>query len=334
MGPSLKRGWWRRSAPVPGNEEEALPRSVHFVIEGDAVGGSEGHSRSVAARPRRATAVDGAKLCLVPDAGGPFGAVTVAEGYRRHLEPVIFEPWAERLVVFAGVRAGQHVLDVAAGTGVVSRRAAAAVGDGGRVIASDVSEWMLAQVTRDDASMGIEALVCSALDLDLADSVVDVVLCQQGVQFFPDRGAAVGEMRRVLRAGGTAAVAVWLAGRHLDPFATYAEVLESCGVDDPFPDGYGYDMTRFAMTVEEVEALFSGAGFSDVQLETEELTLRWDGPHAAALGVTGTPFQTGLADLAADRQAELMAAMEAAFVPLLGERGAFTMSAVLARGTA
>ena len=66
----------------------------------------------------------------------------MAEGYRRHLEPVIFEPWAERLVVFAGVRAGQHVLDVAAGTGVVSRRAAAAVGDGGRVIASDVSEWM------------------------------------------------------------------------------------------------------------------------------------------------------------------------------------------------
>ena len=93
-------------------------------------------------------------------------------------------------------------------------------------------------------------------------------------------------------------------------------------------------MTRFAMSVEEVEALFSGAGFSDVQLETEEFTLRWDGPHAAALGVTGTPFQTGLADLAPDRQAELMAAMEAAFVPLLGERGTFTMSAVLARGTA
>ena len=150
----------------------------------------------------------------------------------------------------------------------------------------------------------------------------------------PTVAAAVGEMRRVLRAGGTAAVAVWLAGRHLDPFATYAEVLESCGVDDPFPDGYGYDMTRFAMTVEEVEALFSGAGFSDVRLETEELTLRWDGPHAAALGVTGTPFQTGLADLAADRQAEVMAALEAAFVPLLGEGGAFTMSAVLARGTA
>lgn len=268
------------------------------------------------------------------DTDGPFAAVTVAEGYRRYLEPVIFEPWAERLVAFARIRPGQHVLDVAAGTGVVSRRAAVAVGKGGRVIASDISEWMLAQVARDDASADIESLVCSATELDLADSVVDVVLCQQGVQFFPDRGAAVGEMRRVLRPGGTAAVAVWVAGRHLDPFATYAEVLESCGVDDPFPGRYGYDMARFAMTLDEVEALFSGAGFGDLQVETEELTLRWDGPHAAALGVTGTPFETGLAGLDAHRQAEVMAALDEAFARSLGDGGAFTMSAVLARGTA
>src|ERR1700683_2896095 len=268
------------------------------------------------------------------DTGGPFAAVTVAEGYRRYLEPVIFEPWAERLVAFARIRSGRHVLDVAAGTGVVSRRAAVAVGKGGRVIASDISEWMLAQVARDDASRDIESLVSSATELDLADSVVDVVLCHQGVQFFPDRGAAVGEMRRVLRPGGTAAVAVWVAGRHLDPFATYGEVLESCGVEDPFPGRYGYDMTRFAMTLEEVEALFSGAGFGDMQVETEELTLRWDGPHAAALGVTGTPFATGLAGLDAHRQAEVMAALDEAFARSLDDGGAFTMSAVLARGTA
>ena len=270
----------------------------------------------------------------MPDAGGPFAAITVAEGYRRFLEPVIFEPWAERLVAFADVRPGQHVLDVAAGTGAVSRLAAAAVGDGGRVIASDTSEWMLAQVERDDAGAGIESLVCSAMDLDLTDAVVDVVLCQQGVQFFPDRPAAVGEMRRVLRPGGTAALSVWLAGPHLDPFATYAEVLQTCGVDDPFPGSNGYDMTRFSMTLEEVEALFSGAGFGEVQIGTERLTLRWDSPHEAALGVEGTPFQTGLAALDADRQAEVMAALDEAFARSLTNRGTFTMSAVLARGTA
>jgi SAM-dependent methyltransferase len=268
----------------------------------------------------------------VSDADGPFAALTVAEGYRRHLEPVIFEPWADRLISFANVRPGQHVLDVAAGTGVVSRQAAAAVGEGGRVIASDISEWMLAQVARDDASTGIESLVCSAMDLDLVDSVVDVVLCQQGVQFFPDRGAAMGEMRRVLRPGGTAAVAVWLSGRHLDPFDTYAEVLQSCGVEDPFPGIY--DMTRFSMTLEEVEALFSGAGFGEGEVEVAELTLHWDGPHAAALGMTGTPFQAGLAGLEADRQAEVMAALDEAFARSLGDRGAFTMFAVLGRGTA
>ena len=93
-------------------------------------------------------------------------------------------------------------------------------------------------------------------------------------------------------------------------------------------------MTRFAMTLDEVEALFSGAGFGDMQVETEELTLRWDGPHAAALGVTGTPFQTGLAGLDAHRQAEVMAALDEAFTRSLDDGGVFTMSAVLARGTA
>ena len=61
-----------------------------------------------------------------------------------------------------------------------------------RVIASDISEGMLAQVTRNDADAAIESLVCSAMALDLVDSVVDVVLCQQGVQFFPDRGGRRG----------------------------------------------------------------------------------------------------------------------------------------------
>ncbi len=270
-------------------------------------------------------------LSPVSDADGPFLSVTVAEGYRRHLEPVIFQPWAERLVAFAGVDPGHHVLDVAAGTGVVSRQAAAAVGDDGRVIASDISEWMLAQVARDDDNAGIEALVCSATALDLTDSVVDVVLCQQGVQFFPDREAALDEMRRVLRPGGTAAVAVWLAGPRLDPFATYGEVLQSCGVDEPFPGGY--DITRFSMTCDEVEALFSTAGFGDVEIEPQKLTLRWDSPHAAALGVTGTPFQPGLAGLDAERQAGVMAALDEAFARSLRGTGAFAMSAVLARGT-
>src|SRR5580704_4026080 len=157
---------------------------------------------------------------------------SVAEGYRAYLEPVIFEPWAAELVRFAGVAPGQVVLDVAAGTGAVSRAAARATGPQGRVVASDVSEDMLAQVVRGDEPAVVETVVCSATELDLASGTVDVVLCQQGLQFITDRVAAVGEMRRVLRPGGRAATAVWLAGTPLHPFGLYGEVLEAAGLEE------------------------------------------------------------------------------------------------------
>jgi ubiquinone/menaquinone biosynthesis C-methylase UbiE len=96
---------------------------------------------------------------------GLFGSGSVPDGYGEDLEPVIFRPWASRLIDFVGVRPGEAVLDVAAGTGVVARAAAARVGAGGRVIASDISSGMLAQVNREvgpDAAP-IETLECSAL---------------------------------------------------------------------------------------------------------------------------------------------------------------------------
>ncbi len=257
---------------------------------------------------------------------------SVAQGYRAHLERLIFEPWAIELLRFAGVAPGHVVLDVAAGTGAVTREAARAVGPGGRVVASDLSEDMLAQVIRDDEPAPVETVVCSATELDLASGMFDVVLCQQGLQFFPDRTAAVDEMRRVLRPGGRVAIAVWLAGVPLHPFGLYGEVLAAGGFDEPFPGSF--DVRRFVMSPDELGALLAGSGFGEIQLETRQLSFPWDSAVAGARAVAGTPYQGFLTTLPPERIEDVLADLERAVAAATGPDGGFTMSAVLARAVA
>ncbi len=263
---------------------------------------------------------------------GLFQAGSVPDGYREHLQPVIFAPWAQRLIDWAGLGPGQTVLDVAAGTGVVTRAAAGRVGASGRVIASDISSGMLAHVSSglDPSGAAVQILECSATELRLEDDSVDAVLCQQGLQFFPDRPAAAREMRRVLRPGGTVALAVWLSGTPLEPFDTYGRVLEEHGVAESFPRAY--DVTSFAMSEDEVEQVLLAGGFTDVQLSVQQLELAWPSPRAAAIGITGTPHAPALSALDQQLRDAVVAAVGERFTD--AESGAparHVMTAVLAR---
>lgn len=271
---------------------------------------------------------------MMDNSAGPFESGSVPDGYREHLQPVIFEPWASRLIDFIGLAPGGVALDVASGTGVVARGAAARVGATGRVIASDISPAMLAHVAIgvDPTGAPVETLQCSATDLRLADSSVDVVLCQQGFPFISDRAAAAREMRRVLRAGGTAGVAVWLAGARLEPFETYAEVLRAQGVEEPFLRAF--DTGRFKMSVGEVEAVLVAGGFTKVRVVTEELDLAWPSPAAAALGITGTPYAAALATLDPQAQRRLMGELRERFTDGDGTAARHVMTAVLGRASA
>lgn len=263
-----------------------------------------------------------------------FSAGSVADGYREHMEPAIFRPWAERLVDLAQVEPGQRVLDVASGTGVVARAAAGRLGADGHVIASDISAGMLAHVPAGWPQEGalLEVLECSATELALPAGSVDVVVCQQGLPFIPDRTAALREMHRVLRPGGTAAVAVWLAGRRLDPMTTYAEALLEHGAQEPYPGAY--DLQRFCMSVQEVEDAFTGAGFVDVRVGVEELTVTWPTATAAAAAISGTPFLPALLALDPARQQSVAQSLTQRFGTSTAGPATLVMSAVLARGTA
>src|SRR6266540_699418 len=134
-----------------------------------------------------------------------------AERYARCGARYILGPCAPSLVNAARLSDGERVLDVACGTGVVTRIAAERVGPAGRVIGIDLNPGMIAVARSLPAPNGapIEWLERSALDLGLEDASFEAVLCQQGLQFFPDKARALREMRRVLDRGGRLALSVW-----------------------------------------------------------------------------------------------------------------------------
>jgi ubiquinone/menaquinone biosynthesis C-methylase UbiE len=134
---------------------------------------------------------------------------SAAELYQRYLVPGITSKWAEDLVHRAQLRASENVLDVACGTGVVARIAAKKAASG-HVTGLDLNPGMLA-VARGVLSEGrrVNWIEGSALDLPFPSGCFNAVLCQLGLQFFPDKPKALREMRRVVREPGRVAVSVY-----------------------------------------------------------------------------------------------------------------------------
>lgn len=148
--------------------------------------------------------------------------------YERSMVPAVFGPWAERLVDDAELRPGERVLDLACATGIVARVAARRVGPTGSVTGLDLLAGMLEAARA--VSLGVEPEIewveGNALEMPLPDGSFDVILCQQGLQFFPDEVAALKECRRVLSPGGRALVSVWGPIEHSPAVAALQRALE------------------------------------------------------------------------------------------------------------
>lgn len=132
---------------------------------------------------------------------------SAADIYEEFFVPALFAEWADRVCDAARVGAGDAVLDVACGTGVLTRAAATRVGFGGAVTGLDRNDGMLAVARR--MAPGLDWRLGTAEALPFPDASFDAVVSQFGLMFFEDRVAALAEMHRVLRPGGRTAVAVW-----------------------------------------------------------------------------------------------------------------------------
>lgn len=186
-----------------------------------------------------------------------------AELYERYVARYILGPWAPLLVDAARVAAGERVLDVACGTGVATRAAAMRAGSAGHVVGADLNPAMIGVARSLPAPIGppIEWLQCSALDLGLEDASFDVVLCQQGLQFFADKAVALQEMRRVLDHGGRLALSVWNSGGLYN--SAVGEALARIIGDDV---AVRFCASRQSPTRDELQRLATEAGFSAVDV--------------------------------------------------------------------
>jgi SAM-dependent methyltransferase len=200
-------------------------------------------------------------------------APSAAETYEDFLVPSLFAPWASVLLERARPQPGERVLDLACGTGVVARQLAPAVGRAGRIVGVDVNPDMLA-VARSlpqPADVEIEWQQADAAQLTMPPESFDLVVCQQGLQFFPDRVAAARQMHRVLNDGGRAVIAVW---QDLDRHAVLSALFmaESRHLELPLERL----ATPFSLSGrDELRLILDRAGFRDIAVEPITMDVRF-----------------------------------------------------------
>lgn len=187
-----------------------------------------------------------------------------AEVYEHYLARAIADPWTRVLLELASPQSGEQVLDLACGTGSVARQAAPMVGVTGHVVAVDINPDMLETGRAQPAPAGapIAWRQGDATRLELPDDAFDLVLCQQGLQFFPDRAASLREMRRVLRNEGRAVMSVWGS---LDRHPVYEALFKATARH--MGEGLaGLEIPFSLSDPRELESLLGDAGFRRIEI--------------------------------------------------------------------
>jgi SAM-dependent methyltransferase len=154
----------------------------------------------------------------------PQALLDAANAYESLFVPALFGHWAPIVADAAAIRPADHVLDVACGTGILAREAAARVGGAGRVCGIDQHAGMIAVARR--IAPGIDWSEGKAEALPFPDHSFDVVVSQFGLMFFTDRDKAIREMLRVLTPGGRCVAAVWDAIENAPAFADLVGLLD------------------------------------------------------------------------------------------------------------
>ena len=231
-------------------------------------------------------------------------AGSVPELYETHLVPLIFEPYAADLKSRIASLNALKILEIAAGTGVVTRALAAMATDGMSIIATDLNQAMLDRAEAVGTARSVKWQRADAMALPFADGEFDTVVCQFGAMFFPDKAKAFSEARRVLKPGGVFIFNVWdriSENEFADPITT---ALEAVFPEDPprflarTPHGY-HDRSV-------IERDLVGGGFVKApRIATVAARSRASSPRVPAIAYCqGTPVRNEIEARDASRLAE------------------------------
>ncbi len=236
-----------------------------------------------------------------------FADSSVAEAYDQVLVPLLFEPWTKKLINENRSWSSRYVLDLACGTGAVTKHLLNQVTCTGKIFALDLNEEMLAINKAKFEEMGcedtIEFIHASAETIPIEDNTLDIVICQQGLQFFPDKLKAAREIYRVLHKGGKLIISTWLPVSECDIISTLCETLETIQEEElsqlmriPFDH----------MPKEELKQTFVEAGFNTVKIEKQSMDLCLQGGMDEAIAfIYATPIGPNLRALSKEKQETL-----------------------------
>jgi SAM-dependent methyltransferase len=217
----------------------------------------------------------------MPDSDNVFTG-SIPKLYDKYLVPLIFEPYASDLVNRLRSRSLSRVLEIAAGTGVVTRALASELSESVSIVATDLNQAMLDQAIAVGTKRPVEWHRADAMNLPFRDEEFDAVVCQFGVMFFSDKSKAFSEARRVLKPGGIFIFNVWDKISENEFADTVNNALESMFSEDPprfmarTPHGY-YDRTIIE------QDLTSGGFRKSAQIVTVTTFSRAQSPRVPAI---------------------------------------------------
>lgn len=218
---------------------------------------------------------------------------SVPRNYDRYMGPLLFGPYALEVARRARALAPQRILETAAGTGIVTEALAEALPDA-QIVATDLKAEMLAVAAEKPGNAQVRLCEADALDLPFDDRRFDLVVCQFGVMFYPDKVKGASEARRVLCDGGTYIAVIWDRLERNPVSHVLAEAVAAEFPDDPprflerAPFGYADENL--------IERDMRAAGFTDLRIETVKLSSRVKAKEAAIAMCAGSPMTAEIAE--------------------------------------
>jgi SAM-dependent methyltransferase len=231
-------------------------------------------------------------------------AGSIPKVYETHLVPLLFEPYASDLANRLASRSLSRVLEVAAGTGVVTRALASVLPERVSIVATDLNQPMLDQASALGTARPVEWRQADAMQLPFGDGTFDAVVCQFGVMFFPDKAKAFSEAHRVLRTGGVLVFNVWDRLEENEFADTVTAALAPLFPEDPprflarTPHGY-HEHASIA------QDLVSGGFMAPPEIVTLAARSRAKSPRDPAIAYCqGTPLRNEIEARGASRLGE------------------------------
>ncbi len=240
--------------------------------------------------------------------------------YDTHIVNIFLQDYSRRLIETAAIKRGSRVLDVACGTGVVTRVAADRAGAEGYVVGLDFNAGMLSRARAlSEKTPKIDWREGTVTDMPFSEGSFDAVLCQHGLQFFPDKAAALAEMHRVLTPSGRLVVSVWRALDFCPWQRAIGDAVERhVGLDAAKQIRSAFSLGNADMLREMIES----AEFRDVEIKVEPETIRHSSLEEYVPGyLSATPVAGAVANLNAEAQREIAASVRDALAEYVVDHG-------------